>query len=74
MTEPAALSHCTSQEVYDDVTLICGLDEQGFFVGNEKQRHWLWYAFEFGCRKLFELLAPFNMRFVTIDNWGILKD
>ncbi|CDL79001.1 hypothetical protein [Xenorhabdus cabanillasii] len=74
MSKPAALSHYTSQEVYDDVTLICESDEQGFFAGNEKQRHWLWYAFEFGCRKLLKLLAPFNIRFMTIDNWGILND
>ncbi|CDG86677.1 Insertion element iso-IS1n protein InsB (fragment) [Xenorhabdus bovienii str. puntauvense] len=22
------------------------MDEQGSFVGNKKQRHWLWYAFD----------------------------
>ncbi|MDE9536975.1 hypothetical protein KKJ14_20680 [Xenorhabdus bovienii] len=61
------------------------MDEQGSFVGNKKQCHWLWYAFDtkrkqvithvFGsrteatCRKLLGLLAPFNIRFITTDDW-----
>ncbi|MGJ0639107.1 IS1 family transposase [Xenorhabdus bovienii] len=77
----------TSRQIaYDDVTLICELDEQGSFVGKKKQRHWLWYAFDtkrkqviahvFGprtdatCRRLLDLLAPFNICFITTDNWG----
>ncbi|AOM40757.1 IS1 family transposase [Xenorhabdus hominickii] len=62
------------------------MDEQGSFVGNKKQRYWLWYAFDTKrkqviahvfeprndetCRKLLDLLAPFNIRFMTTDNWG----
>ncbi|PHM50719.1 transposase [Xenorhabdus miraniensis] len=62
------------------------MDEQWSFVGNKKQRDWLWYAFDikrkqviarvFGprndetCRKRLDLLAPFNIRFMTTDNWG----
>ncbi|QTL39800.1 IS1 family transposase [Xenorhabdus budapestensis] len=76
----------TRQAVYEDVTLICELDEQWSFVGNKKQRHWLWYAFDtkrkqviahvFGprtdatCRKLLDLLTPFSIRFITTDDWG----
>ncbi|CDM90254.1 Insertion element iso-IS1n protein insB [Xenorhabdus bovienii] len=55
-------------------------------MGNKKQRHWLWYAFDtkrkqaiahvFGprtdatCRKLLDLLAPFHIRFITTEGWG----
>ncbi len=62
------------------------MDEQWPFVRNKKQRHWLWYAFDtkrkqaiahvFGsrkdetCRKRLDLLVPFNIRFMTTDNWG----
>ncbi|PHM38430.1 transposase [Xenorhabdus mauleonii] len=68
------------------MTLICELDEQWSFVGNKKQRHWLWYAFDtkrkqviahvFGsrtdatCPKLLNLLMPFSIRFFTTDDWG----
>ncbi|MDE1482074.1 IS1 family transposase [Xenorhabdus bovienii] len=76
----------TRQVVYEDVTFICELDDQGSFVGNKKQRHWLWYAFDTNrkqviahifdprtgaiCRKLLDLLTPFNIRFITTNGWG----
>ncbi|WP_418384935.1 IS1 family transposase [Xenorhabdus hominickii] len=25
---------------------MCEWDEQGSFVGNKKQRHWIWYVFD----------------------------
>lgn len=55
-------------------------------MGNKKQQHWLWYAFDtkrkqvvahtFGprtdetCRKLLDLLSPFHIVFFTTDDWG----
>lgn len=70
----------------DDVELICELDEQWSFVGNKSNRHWLWYAFDtkrkrvvaytFGprtdatCRQLLALLSPFQIGFITSDDWG----
>lgn len=67
---------------YEDVALICEIDEQWSYVGNKKNRHWLWYAFDtkrkqviahiFGprtdetCRRLLALLQPF----ITTDDWG----
>ncbi|MDE9566904.1 IS1 family transposase [Xenorhabdus bovienii] len=64
------------------------MDEQGSFVDNKKQHHWLWYAFDtkrkqviahvFGprtdatYRKFLNVLVPFNIRFITTDNWGEL--
>ena len=76
----------TRAAAYEDVALICEVDEHGSFVGNKKNRHWLWYAFDtkrkqviahtFGprtdktCRHLLALLAPFSMGFITTDDWG----
>lgn len=70
----------------DDVALICELDKQGSFVGKKAQRHWLWHAFDtkrkrvvadtFGpltgatCRQLLVLLSPFQIGFITSDDWG----
>ncbi|WP_434430454.1 IS1 family transposase [Aeromonas veronii] len=72
--------------VLDDVALICELDEQWAYVGNKQHRHWLWYAFDtkrkrvvaytFGprndetCRHLLSLLSPFQIGFITSDDWG----
>ncbi|WP_265453436.1 IS1 family transposase [Aeromonas salmonicida] len=72
--------------VLDDVALICELDEQWAYVGNKQHRHWLWYAFDtkrkrvvaytFGprndetCRRLLSLLSPFQIGFITNDDWG----
>lgn len=72
--------------VLDDVALICELDEQWAYVGNKQHRHWLWYAFDtkrkrvvaytFGprndetCRRLLSLLSPFQIGFITSDDWG----
>ncbi|ABO91940.1 transposase [Aeromonas salmonicida subsp. salmonicida] len=69
----------------DDVALICKRDEQWTYVGNKDNRHWLWYAFDTKrkrvvaytsgprndetCRKLLSLLAPFQLGFITSDNW-----
>lgn len=68
------------------MTLICEVDEQWSFVGNKKNRHWLWYAFDtkrkqviahvFGprtdetCRRLLALFQPFSLGFITTDDWG----
>jgi len=68
------------------VTLICEADEQKSFAGNKINRHWLWYAFDtkrkhviahtFGprtdetCCHLLALLEPFNVGFITTDDWG----
>ena len=72
----------------DDVALICELDAQWAYVGNKQHRHWLWYAFDtkrkrvvaytFGprndetCRRLLSLLSPFQIGFITSDDWGKL--
>ncbi|MEV3841716.1 IS1 family transposase [Aeromonas enteropelogenes] len=72
--------------VLDDVAHICELDEQWAYVGNKQHRHWLWYAFDtkrkrvvaytFGprndetCRRLLSLLSPFQIGFITSDDWG----
>lgn len=69
-----------------DVVFICELDEQWSFVGNKDHRYWLWYAFDtkrkrvmaytFGprtdttCRTLLALLSPFQIGFITSDDWG----
>lgn len=69
-----------------DVYLICEVDEQRSFVGNKKQQHWLWYAFDtkhggvlaytFGprtdetCRELLAMLEPFSIGMITTDSWG----
>ena len=53
---------------------------------NKQHRHWLWYAFDtkrkqvlaytFGprndetCRRLLSLLSPFQIGFITSDDWG----
>lgn len=66
--------------------LICELDEQWSFVGNKGHWHWLWYVFDtkrkrvvaytFGprtdatCRTLLALLSPFQIGFITSDDWG----
>ncbi|WP_084023225.1 IS1 family transposase [Xenorhabdus hominickii] len=34
------------QLVYENVTLICELNELWSFVGNKKQRHFLLYVFD----------------------------
>lgn len=68
------------------MALICELDEQWSFVKNKRHRHWLWYAFDtkrkrvvahtFGprtdatCRQLLALLSPFQIGFITSDDWG----
>lgn len=68
------------------VCLICEVDEQWSFVGNKKQQHWLWYAFDtkhggvlaytFGprtdetCRELLAMLEPFSIGMITTDSWG----
>lgn len=65
------------------------MDEQWSFVGSKKQQHWLWYALDtkrkqvvahvFGsrtdeaCRKLLDLLKPFNVGLFTTDDWGSYK-
>ncbi|MEI8671034.1 IS1 family transposase [Vibrio sp. SA48] len=67
-----------------NITLICEVDEQWSFVGNKKNRRWLWYAWEprykriiahsFGkrntdaLRALLALLAPFDIRFFFTDD------
>jgi insertion element IS1 protein InsB len=72
---------------YEDVALICEIDEQWSYVGNKKNRHWLWYAFDtkrkqviahvFGprtdetCRRQLALLQPFTLGFITTDDWGV---
>ncbi len=69
-----------------DVALICELDEQWAYVGNKQHQHWLWYAFDtkrkrvvaytFGprndetCLRLLSLLSPFQIGFITSDDWG----
>lgn len=36
----------TRTAAYEDVTLICEIDEQWSYVGNKKNRHWMWYVFD----------------------------
>lgn len=77
----------TSRTVaYEDMALICEIDEQWSYIGNKKNRHWLGYAFDtkrkqviahvFGprtdetCRQLLALLQPFSIGFITTDDWG----
>ena len=79
----------TRSVAYNDVALICEADEQWSFVGNKKNRHWLWYAFgtkrkqviahTFGprndesCRRLLALPEPFSMGFITTDDWAVMN-
>lgn len=69
-----------------DIELICEVDEQWSFVGNKKNRRWLWYAWEprdkrviahaFGKRnnetleQLLSLLAPFKIGIYCTDHFG----
>jgi insertion element IS1 protein InsB len=70
--------------MHADIALICELDEQWGFVGSKARQHGLWYAYNtktggvlaytFGsrtddtCRKLLNLLTPFNSGMITSDD------
>jgi insertion element IS1 protein InsB len=70
-----------------NITLICEVDEQWSFVGNKKNRRWLWYAWEprykriiahaFGkrntdaLRALLALLKPFDISFFFTDDFSV---
>ena len=72
-----------------DIELICEVDEQWSFVGNKKNRRWLWYAWEprykriiahaFGKRnnetlaQLLSLLSPFEIGIYCTDHFGAYK-
>lgn len=70
-----------------NIELICEVDEQWSFVGNKKNKRWLWYAWEprfkriiahaFGKRNsqtfkhLQRLLASFTINFFCTDDFSV---
>ena len=73
-----------------DVALICEMDEQWGWVGNKRQQHWLFYAFDTKRKKvlahvfwrrsaetlkyLLQLLKRFSIGMFTTDGWPIYQE
>ncbi|HEF0021365.1 TPA: IS1 family transposase [Citrobacter amalonaticus] len=56
----------TSRTVaYEDMALICEIDEQWSYIGNKKNRHWLRYAFDTKRKQV--IAHVFGPR---TDDWG----
>ena len=69
-----------------DIGLVCEADEQWSYVGNKKQKRWLWYiwsthaktilAYAFGSRhdqvlkQLLAQVAHLNIVVYCTDDWG----